>query len=462
MTMVHTGRRSARRRWTLLALSLVAATVVLSIQSIQPARAADGTDDATRAPVDVVEVSGFLDRPVADNIERAIARANSDGAQAIVLQLNSKRATVSRARMAELARAIADSPVLVAIWVGPAGSRAYGLSGQLLGVAPVTAMASGSRVGHFGVPLAVSGLSLDFGSAASDLARGSLGAEEAKARGVLRSSITDPTVPTLANMLLALDGVQYKGRTLSTASGQVDPSGKRELIAPARLYKLELLSRLMHTVASPPVAYLLLTIGLGLLVFELFTAGVGIAGVVGAFCLVLGCYGAAALPTRGWALALLVLSFVAFAVDIQTGVPRVWTGVGIVGYVVASVFLYDGLSISWITLLVAIAGVLASFVTGMPSMVRTRFATPTIGREWMVGESGEAVVAVSPEGVVLVRGAQWRARTNRATPIEAGAAVRVVGIDGVTLEVEPAEGGARDYRERAREHRGSRAGQDDS
>ena len=54
--------------------------------------------------------------------------------------------------------------------------------------------------------------------------------------------------------------------------------------------------------------------------------------------------------------------------------------------------------------------------TGMPAMVRTRFATPTIGREWMIGEMGEAVVAVDPEGVVEVRGAQWRARTNRATP----------------------------------------------
>jgi membrane-bound serine protease (ClpP class) len=426
------------------------------------ARPASAADESTAAPVDVVEVSGFIDRPVADSIERAIARANTDGAQAVVLQLNSKRATVSRARMAELARAIADSPVPVAIWVGPAGSRAYGLSGQLLGVAPVTAMASGSRIGHFGVALDVPGIPLDFGAASSELAQGSLGAEEAKVRGVLRSTATDPSVPTLANMLLALDGVQYKGRTLTTASDEVDASGQRQLIATARLYKLELLPRLMHTVASPPVAYLLLTIGLGLLVFELFTAGVGIAGVVGAVCIVLAGYGVAALPTRGWALVLMLLAFVAFAVDIQTGVPRFWTGVGVVTYVVASVFLYHGLSVSWITLLVGIGIVLVSFLTGMPSMVRTRFATPTIGREWMIGEAGEAVVAVNPEGVVLVRGAQWRARTNRATPIDAGAGVSVVGIDGVTLEVAPIEGGARDYRERARERRGSKAGQDDS
>jgi membrane-bound serine protease (ClpP class) len=158
----------------------------------------------------------------------------------------------------------------------------------------------------------------------------------------------------------------------------------------------------------------------------------------------------------------LLLAFIAFAVDVQTGIPRFWTGVGVVAYVVASVFLYQGTSISWITLLVGIGIVLMAFVTGMPSMVRTRFATPTIGREWMVGEPGEAVVDIDPEGVVLVRGAKWRARTNRATPVDAGAAVKVVAIDGVTLEVEPADGGARDYRERARDRKGSGADQDDS
>jgi membrane-bound serine protease (ClpP class) len=83
-------------------------------------------------------------------------------------------------------------------------------------------------------------------------------------------------------------------------------------------------------------------------------------------------------------------------------------------------------------------------VNGMPSMVRTRFATPTIGRESMIGELGHARDAISPEGVVTVLGAPWRARTNRATPIAAGDAIRVVAIDGLLLEVEPLEGAARD------------------
>ena len=63
---------------------------------------------------------------------------------------------------------------------------------------------------------------------------------------------------------------------------------------------------------------------------------------------------------------------------------------------------------------------------------------------------GEAVVAINPDGVVLVRGAPWRARTNRATPIAAGDVIRVSEVDGLVLEVEPEEGAARDYREMRR------------
>ena len=72
----------------------------------------------------------------------------------------------------------------------------------------------------------------------------------------------------------------------------------------------------------------------------------------------------------------------------------------------------------------------------------------------MVGLEGQAVGAVDPEGTVTVKGAKWRARTNRATPLNAGDQCRVVAIDGVTLEVEPLEGGARDYREmrKGRDH----------
>jgi membrane-bound serine protease (ClpP class) len=69
----------------------------------------------------------------------------------------------------------------------------------------------------------------------------------------------------------------------------------------------------------------------------------------------------------------------------------------------------------------------------------------------LVGTLGKAVGDISPEGIVVVDGAQWRARTNRATPLAKDQEVRVASIDGITLIVEPLEGAARDYREARQE-----------
>ena len=116
----------------------------------------------------------------------------------------------------------------------------------------------------------------------------------------------------------------------------------------------------------------------------------------------------------------------------------------LIALLAGSLLFYSGARLSWLALAVGLVGTPLFMVAGMPAMVRARFSTPTIGRESMIGEMGTALDAVSPEGSVEVRGAPWRARTNRATPIAAGEPVRVIGIDGLLLEVEPKTGGATD------------------
>ena len=128
-----------------------------------------------------------------------------------------------------------------------------------------------------------------------------------------------------------------------------------------------------------------------------------------------------------------------YAIDVQVGVPRVWSWIATICLIAGSLFLYDGMAISWITLLVGIIGISLSMIAGMPSMIRTRFGTPTIGREWMIGMGGEAVEAVQPLGVVRIADSLWRARTFRASPIAPGEPVRVTGIDGLLLEVSPVD-----------------------
>jgi membrane-bound serine protease (ClpP class) len=416
------------------------------------------TDDPA-PPVHVLQVSGLFDEIVVDSITDAIDRAERDGAQALILQTNSRGAVVGDEAMEELLERIDSAPIPVAVWVGPSSARLYGTPAQLLTVADVSGMAPGARVGYTGLPLETGGEPVDFGAAAGALRAGSVGLSDARSLGVFdQGRVTDEGVATLKNMVDALDGYTEGGVTLRTTEQTVNEDGtvQREPIATVVMSKLSLTDQIFHSVASPSIALLLFLTGMSLLVFEFFTAGVGIAGVVGAGSLLLACTGLAALPARGWAVAVLVAAMVAFAIDVQVGIPRFWTGVGVVFTIIGSWWLFESLPgatlrPSWITLIAAVGGVTVAFTAGMPSMVRTRFATPTIGREWMMGELGEVVVAVDPEGVVAVGAGQWRARTNRATPVPAGQQVRVVGIDGVTLEVEPLEGAAKDYRERRRQ-----------
>jgi membrane-bound serine protease (ClpP class) len=417
------------------------------------------TDTATQvARVDVLQVSGFIDPILVDTIDGAIDRAVRDGSQALILQVNSDGTIVGDDVVDDLLVRVATAPIPIGIWVGPSGARFYGTAAQLLAVADVTGMAPGARVGYLGVPLDPPGLpddvTIDFGVAEERLRNGSVGLSDARLLDVFKQRVDDEGIPTITNMVAAMDGYEENGTVLVTTELVVldDGATRFDTVSVVRFAKLTLVDQLFHTVASPPVAYLLLLTGLALLLFEFFTAGVGIAGAVGAVCTVLAFTGLAVLPTRPWAVALIILAMVAFAIDVQVGIPRFWTGIGIALTVVGSWFLFESIPSSsmrpsWLALIAGLSGISLTFIVGMPSMVRTRFATPTIGREWMIGQEGHAIDAIEPEGFVTVGTATWRARTNRATPIAAGDPIRVAAIDGVTLDVEPLEGAARDYRE---------------
>jgi len=444
-------------RTTLKAVILGLVTIVAVALAVTPAAAQDDpqSDGASVAPVDVLQVDGFIDPVVASEISDAVTDLATNGSQALVLQVNSRGVVIDDEEFTELLATIADAPRPVAVWVGPTGARLLGGAVHLLSVADVSGMAPGAEVGYFDTSIDNPIVATDPAAVAAleSLIGRSVGLSDARALGVFRQRISDEGIATIANMLDALDGYEGDGIVLETTEEQITDDGtvQRTTTAVPRFSKPGLIDQLFHTVASPPVAYLLLLVGLGLLLFEFFTAGVGVAAVVGIVSTLLSAYGLDVLPARGWAVALLVAATVAFAIDVQVGLPRVWTGIGITSTIVGSLWLFEplpGTSLrpSWLTLIAGIGGVMLTYIVGMPSMTRTRFATPTIGRDWMIGSEGTVVSAVAPDGIVRVGDAEWRARTNRATPVEAGDTIRVVAIDGITLEVEPLEGAARDYR----------------
>ncbi len=436
----------------LLVLAALSATLAMTT----PAAAQEGsgsTEEIESCPTDlstvpvadsrirVVKVAGLIDPVVADYVLDELSRAEADdNTIGFVLRVNSRGSVLNDAEFVEFASRLRDSRLPIGLWVGQSGSTARGGAAELATVADRIAITPNSTIGATGTRRLPADWGEPFGDASTRLETSVFSADEAVQAGLAVGPLSD--IVSIGAFAAQFDG--FEVFVCRNADGTIATVPRSSVF----LTGLPLTSQMFHTVGSPEVAYLFFTMGLAILVFELFVAGVGVAGVIGAVLLALGGYGLASLPTRWWAIALLLVSMFFLAIDIQTNVPRFYTIVGLVGFVVGTWFLYDGVTMSWITALAAIIGAVLYAYTGMPSMVRTRFSTPTIGRQWMIGELGEAVTGVDPEGTVKIREVTWRAFTNRATPVEKGGRVRVVGISRLLLEVEPEEGGARDYREK--------------
>ena len=384
------------------------------------ASAAPGATGGDSGAVEVVKVSGILDPILADFLGASIDQAQRDDALAVVLRIDSSRSVVSDSTLVDLARKIHTSEVPVVAWIGPSGSRAEGGAAQLLATVDQVGIAPGSAIGNMGPAVVPQRWWSDAYSQHREVLRDELLGPAAAARRGL--AVAPKKALVLRNMLLTIDGFHV------TAQGSTSAT-------PIQFSELSTTRTAMHTFASPAVAVLLLAIGLSLLLFEFYTAGIGVAGVVGAACLLFAGYGLAVLGVRPFAVVLVIAAMVAFAVDVQVGVPRVWTAVGSVLCAAGLVLLFDSVPTPWPATIGAIVAVIVFMVFGMPAMTRSRFSTPMIDRNWLVGRSGTVVEACRPDGVVRVDEALWAGRSDGEMPV--GTPVRVTGIDGVICRIEP-------------------------
>jgi membrane-bound serine protease (ClpP class) len=347
---------------------------------------------AKQSAVSLIQVDGTLDPVMADFVHDTLRNAPGD----VVIQINSTRGVLSAAKLSELVDEIAHARTKVGVWVGPArAGRARGQAVALFRAAPVRDVAPGAKV-EGGVP-----------------------------SGLLRAE-------TLGDFLV---------KDMAVPTRVVNRGGQphRQPAIGVRFAKPPLMNRLLHATANPTVPYFLVIAGMLLLLFEFFTVGIGLAAAAGLLAILLSAYGFGVLPTRPGGLGLLVLGIFGLSVDLQAGAPRAWTVIGAASLIAGSLTLYAGITVPIVAVVVLLAGTALFVGAAMPAVMRARFSTPTIGRESMLGELGVARSAIDPDGTVEVRGAPWRARTNRATPMSAGDRLRVVDIDGLVLRVEPIE-----------------------
>jgi len=254
----------------------------------------------------------------------------------------------------------------------------------------------------------------------------SIPAGEALERGIIDLIATTPEAlfEALDGRIVEVDGIE---RQLSTANAErID----REM---------NLRDQILGAIANPNIAYILLLLGgLGLF-FELSHPGSLFPGIVGAVCLFLAFFALQMLPVRAAGVALIGLSIVLFVLEIKVTSYGALSIGGVASLLFGSLMLYDtngtGVRLAWDVLIPTVVIVAGLFLVGVVLAVRAQRCRTVTGREGLVGEEAEVRERLAPRGKVFLHGELWTAQADQ--PIEVGARVRVVCVQGMVLDVEP-------------------------
>lgn len=403
----------------------------------------------------VAKVDGSIDRTVAGYLVDSLAEGERTGAT-VVIQLDSA-GTLDQPAV-ELAERLFRSRVPVIVWVGPAPAKAQGAALLFLYASSLAAVAPGVGVGPLQPVDLVDATNATLPNDAA-LQRMAVGWAEARGRPTpafptslvpaqeaLDGHVAQEVAPSLPDLLSKIDG-----STVQTAGGLVTLHTKiaqspTQQPVDVRFTELGPFDRVLHAVASPAAIYLLLVLGLAGLAFELTQAGFGFAGFAGLGMLALAVYGLTVVPASWPGIGLLVAGVVLLCADVLLHRLGVLTVAGVVAFLVGSFLSFRGVAPAieispWLIGLLAVGSVLYyGFALTVAQRSRERIATTQRG---LVGLLGETRGELKPEGPVYVKGTLWRGRSNDG-PIPPGTRVRVRGVDGLVLRVEPDPGAVED------------------
>jgi membrane-bound serine protease (ClpP class) len=453
---------------------LVLLTLLLALA--HTAAAAQTTDPK----IDILQVDGALDGTVDRYIVDSLDTAAAEDVEVVVLQL-STTGTLD-VPVDGFVDAIRTSPVPVVVWVGPPGARVTGAGVQLAAAADVLALAPGAVLGgavpedlgdeptaadRDRIAASLSELARDRGRDAALLS--TLAADDAAVvvtpdpstalsddaalpaavdpervevldeQQAVADGPADVVAATLPELLSQLDGLDVDRVDGSSTRLTVDPT-----TATIRFNNQGLLGRLLHTVSTPTLAYLLLVGGIVCLLFEWFQPGFGVAGISGGVLAGLGLYGMTVLPTQWWAFALLVAGLVLLALDLALASLGPVTIAGAAALAAGSWWLYAGPSTlrlaGWLVALTVVS-VAVFFVFIMTTVLRAQGVQTRAGMQAVMGEVGVVRSVLNPQGHVFVGGVLWRAQAPEGHgQVRTGTQVQVTGIaDELTLEVEPVD-----------------------
>ena len=398
-------------------------------------------------PIVIIEVGDPMDQRLIDYV---ISTIQTEPAHAFVLKIDSPG--VSSGDLDPLFQAVLGAPVPVISWIGPSPAVAYGGSAYLANHADIRSAAPGSSVGYLD-PAVQKGASQPPSTRPGADVEAFEASEAALADEVITLALDDVPVvgfvdqldPALGQLILSLDGeVVIRGdQTFELDTAAVETIEGEEVLVQTRqvkFIKTGLLDRFLRLGARPETAFLFLLFGLAFAVFEFYAAGTGLMAFVAGLSIIVAGYGLATLPIW-WPAVAMLLAGVAVLVWAFSQNRVGWRAVLGTVLLLAAGFTftttYPQYPPSPWMVVIAVAAAVTFIWYSLTTVVRGRFATPTVGREELIGKRCLVVDTLDPLGVVAVDGARWQATADRGVQIVAGGAGEIVGVTGLLLEIDP-------------------------
>jgi len=400
--------------------------------------------------IEILTVKGVIDPVVARYVINGFNRAEKVETECVIIKLDTPGGLMES--MESITQKMLNSPIPSVVYVWPQGARAASAGVFIAYAADIAVMAPSTNIGA-AHPVTM-GQKADstmmekitndavarIKGMAKQKGRNAEWAEEAVRKSVsitsdeaLKLGVIDFIASDLKELLDRLDGWRLKRED-------------KEIVIKVKEAHLQegemnFVERLLHTIANPNIAYILLLFGVLGLIYEFHTPGIGFPGVVGMICLILAFFSLQILPINLAGLLLIVIAIIFFILDLQIVSHGILTIGGIISLTMGSLMLFSTpgaahyYRISLVLVISVVAATTLFFLFAITAGLRAQRKVPVTGVEGMIGQMGMVRTRLDPQGTVLVMGEYWNAVSSDGEAIEKGEKVEVVELDRRTVKV---------------------------
>lgn len=401
----------------------------------------------------VLKVDGAISPPIAEYIQDGIDAALNENAECLIINLNTPGGLLKSTRV--IVSEILESKIPIVVYVTPSGAQAASAGVFITLAAHLAAMTPGTNIG------AAHPVSLERTDTvmiekatndaaafirtisekrnrnvkwAEDAVRKSLSITETEA---LKLKVIDLIAKDINELLKKIDSLKVSGsfgeKILSTKNAEIIE------------FEMTIGQKILLLISDPNIAYILLMIGLYGLLFELYNPGSIFPGVIGIISLILAFYSLHTLPVNFAGIALIIVGIILFVLETQIVSHGLLTIGGLISFILGSLMLIrtesalEVFKVSYqvIIVLAILTFLFFSFAIGL-GLKAQRKKTQT-GLEGMIGEIGEVISELNPEGQIRVHGEIWNAVSIDNQRIEIGSKVEVVDYHNLQLKVKKIE-----------------------